>query len=200
MTKRKIYYQFLILCSIAVFCSCSQETGYVPKKRGYHRIELPMHEYSLFDSAQFPYRLNYSKHALIYPDKSFMSEPYWLEIFYPQFSAQINISYKRVKNNLDSLSRYFDTSSRLTHKHHIKATAIDEYITTTDKGYTAVIFELEGDVPSHFHWFITDSTRHFVRAVLYFPSNTKNDSLAPIIAYMKEDMMQLMNSVEWKNK
>jgi len=33
---------------------------------------------------------------------------------------------------------------------------------------------------------------------LYFRTSTKNDSLKPVIEYIKIDMMELLNSLEWK--
>jgi hypothetical protein len=46
---------------------------------------------------------------------------------------------------------------------------------------------------------ITDSTRNFLRAALYFNTRIANDSLAPAIEYMKKDVMHLVNTLEWKS-
>jgi gliding motility-associated lipoprotein GldD len=59
---------------------------------------------------------------------------------------------------------------------------------------------LSGEVPSQFQFYITDSTRHFLRGALYFPTATKNDSLAPIINYIKQDMIHLLNTTRWKEQ
>jgi gliding motility-associated lipoprotein GldD len=69
----------------------------------------------------------------------------------------------------------------------------------TPKGYAATIYELDGDVPSQIQFTVSDSTKHFLRAALYFRTATKNDSLAPVISYIKEDAIELINSLEWKN-
>jgi gliding motility-associated lipoprotein GldD len=68
----------------------------------------------------------------------------------------------------------------------------------TSNGKTATIFQLEGEVPSQFQFHITDSTEHFLRGALYFRTATKNDSLSPVINYMKEDIMHMLNTLEWK--
>jgi len=193
----RLLFFYLVLFNL-LSCTPEEET-YLPKKRGYHRIELPQHEYQRFDSATTPFTFEYSKYAVIMPDYSFMTEPFWYEILYPQFSAQISIAYKYISHP-DTLPVYFNTSSKLTHKHHIKATAIEEYITRTPHNYTAIIAELEGDVPSTYQWFITDSAKNFLRAALYFPSSTRNDSLAPVIEFIKKDMLYMLNTVEWKKK
>ena len=87
----------------------------------------------------------------------------------------------------------------LTAKHQIKAYAIDETITRTPSGKTAVIAEIDGEVPSQFQFTMTDSTEHFVRGALYFNVKVHNDSLQPAIEYVKKDVIQLINSLEWKN-
>ncbi len=190
-----------IFLSIAIisFFSCSKEEIFLPKPKGYHHIDLPATEYVSL-KGDYPYTFEHSKHAKVIPDTSFMAEPYWIELYYPELTAEINIAYKPVKNNVDSLAKYFNGSFKLTHKHEVKATAINEIITSTDKGYLALLFEIEGDVPSQFQFFVTDSTNHFLRAALYFPTSTKNDSLAPVIDYVKKDMIKMINTIDWKEK
>jgi gliding motility-associated lipoprotein GldD len=61
-----------------------------------------------------------------------------------------------------------------------------------------VIAELEGEVPSQFQVTVTDSSKNFLRAALYFNTKVANDSLQPAIDYMKKDMMHLINTLEWK--
>ncbi|MEH0158088.1 gliding motility lipoprotein GldD [Limibacter armeniacum] len=196
--KRVLQCMLLLL----VVASCSKkEEGYVPKPRGFQRIVLPEHVYQAFpDTGEFvnyPYRFELSKFSTIVPDTSFMTEPYWFELYYPNFKASIDISYKPVPN-YDSLIGYTNTAGKLTFKHNVKATAIEESRTTTPNGDVAVMFELEGEVPSQFQFFVTDSSQHFFRAALYFPTATANDSLAPVIDYMKQDMIHMINTLKWK--
>ena len=77
------------------------------------------------------------------------------------------------------------------------AYGIEEGILVTPQGYTGVVAELEGEVPTQFQFFVTDSTQHFLRGALYFNTAMKNDSLAPVIEYIKADMAHLMNSVKF---
>ncbi|OHX67210.1 gliding motility lipoprotein GldD [Flammeovirga pacifica] len=200
--KTLTYILPLLLSCLFFNCGTSESVAYLPKPRGYHRLEMPTHSYekNAFKNNQFkgyPYSFEVAKNASIIPDDSFMSEPYWVEVQYPEFKATVDISYKKLAN-FDSLIGYTNTSNVLTFKHNVRATAIDEYTIRTPKGYTAVLYEIEGDVPSQFQFFVTDSTEHFFRAALYFPSSTQNDSLAPIIDYVKEDMIHMINTLEWQ--
>ena len=180
-------------------CSGGEQT-YYPKPKGYHRLELPKHEFRTL-KGDYPYSFEHSTHAKIVPDKHFLARPSWIEVKYPQFGAEIDISYKPIKNSLDSLNGFIATSHKLTRKHSIKASSIEEYQSKGGKKgqYPAMVFELEGEVPSHFHFYVHDSTQNFLRAALYFDSSQKNDSLAPVIEYLKLDMIHMLNTLEWKS-
>jgi len=145
-----------------------------------------------------PYTFEYSKHAKLLNDTSSISEKNWIEIYYPALKSNIHVTYKKLNNDQKLLEEYLDDAYTLTSKHQIKAYAINEIISKTPSGKTAVIAELEGEVPSQFQVTITDSTKNFLRAALYFNTKIANDSLAPAIEYMKKDMMHLINTLEWK--
>ena len=177
-----------------VLTACDRD--YLPKPIGYNRLDLPAPSYqSLPDT--LPYTFEYSIHARLLRDTSVIQERYWIEIYYPALQSNIHITYKPVQGKAKLLKEYMNDAYTLTAKHQIKAYAINEAITTTPSGKTAVIAELEGEVPSQFQFTITDSTQHFLRGALYFNTRVQNDSLAPAIEYMKRDMMHIVNTLEW---
>lgn len=187
--------RLIILGLLLVFIGC--EEHYLPKPKGYNRLELPPHQFiNLPDS--FPYSFKISTAAKILPDSSWMAERYWMNIYYPGITGNIQLTYKNLKNDEKFLRELVDDSYMLTAKHQIKAYSIEETILITPSGKTAVVLELEGEVPSQFQFFITDSTNNFLRGALYFRTSTKNDSLAPAIEYLKIDVMHLINTLEWK--
>lgn len=189
---------YLILGFFILLASCSTRTEHMPKPKGYNRITLPDHTYQPLPDT-FPYGFEYSKHARLLRDSSWIAEPYWIDLYYPGFKASIEISYKPIKRSEKLLREYLATSYKLTSKHEIKAYAIDESIFKTKSGKTAVIARLQGEVPSQYQFFVTDSTDHFLRGALYFNTATKNDSLAPVISYVHEDIMHLLNTLQWRN-
>jgi len=182
-----------ILC-LLIFASCTQE--YLPKPKGYNRIPLPDRTYNAL-SDSFPYSFEYSRHAELKKDSSYISEPFWIHVYYPDFEADIQITYKSINRNEKLLEEYLKDAYTLTSKHQIKAYSIEENIMKTAEGKTAVIAELEGEVPSQFQFFVTDSTDHFLRGALYFRTAMKNDSLAPVIEYVKVDIVHMINTIEW---
>lgn len=192
-----------VLISVFMMFGCSgDDTGaYIPKPRAYHRIELPVHEYRAFaDSSDRPFKFEYSKHATILPDTSFMSEKHWLEMEYePHTVGSIHFTYKPIQNNRKLFEDYVNDAQTLASKHNVKAYAIEQQYVKHKKGYGTVFFELEGDVPTTFHYYITDSTEHFFRAAMYVPTSQKNDSLAPVLEYLREDMMHILETFEFRN-
>lgn len=182
---------------MTLFVSCSTE--YMPKPKGYNRIVLPENAFqSLPDT--FPYQFEYSKYAKILKDSSWISEPYWIDLYYPDYKASIQISYKPVKKSEQLLREYLATAYKLTSKHQIKAYAIDEAVMETKTGKTAVVAQLKGEVPSQYQFFTTDSVNHFLRGALYFETATKNDSLAPVITFIRDDIFHLLNTLHWKGE
>jgi gliding motility-associated lipoprotein GldD len=183
-----------LLILVLISFSCQQD--YLPKPKGYNRIPLPEKSYLALPDT-LPYQFEYSSHARLLPDTSWISERYWIDLHYERFDAFVQLTYKPI--NKDSLvDDYLNDSYKLTSQHNVKAYAIDEKILVLNSGNVASVTELEGDVPTQFQFHITDSTSHFLRGALYFKMATKNDSLAPVIEYIKEDMIHLLNTLEWR--
>lgn len=195
--RRGVIISLIILISFigVAFTSCTRD--HLPKPLGYNRLILPDHAYRPLPDS-LPYFFEFSQHATLLKDTSSISEKDWVEIYYPSLKANIHITYKAINNNEKLLKEFLNDAYTLTSKHQIKAYAINELISKTPSGKTAVIAELEGEVPSQFQVTVTDSTRHFLRAALYFNTKVANDSLQPAIEYMKKDMMHLINTLEWK--
>ncbi len=186
---------FFLLIGFIAACSDTEE-DYVPKARGFHRIELPTQEYVKLSGEKRPYSFEHSIHAQVLNDSSFMAEKYWIEVYYPTYKANIDISYKIINSQKD-FEEYVNDCHTLVFKHNKKASAIRDFSITTKNGLTAKVFELEGDVPTQFQFYVTDSVSKFLRADLYFPS-TQNDSLAPVINFIKKDMFHMLETLEWQ--
>jgi gliding motility-associated lipoprotein GldD len=193
-TANRAIWAGTILLIVLIVTSCDQ--NYLPKPIGYNRLNLPAPSYRPLPDS-LPYYFEYSTHATLIDDTSAINERYWVELYYPSIKANVHVTYKSIKNK-QSLKEFLDDAYTLTSKHQIKAYAINELITKTPTGKTAVIAELEGEVPSQFQFTLTDSSRNFLRGALYFNTQVKNDSLAPAIEYMKKDIMHLINTLEWK--
>jgi gliding motility-associated lipoprotein GldD len=190
---RRTYY-IIILVSIVLLQACDE--SYTPKPRGYVRIDLPEHNYISFDS-NFPYSFEYPVYAELSPDPFAPQEPYWLNINFPAYKGKIHLSYKKVDGNL---LEYLEDSRQFVMKHIPKASAIDDsLIYDRERNVFGIIYQIEGmGAASPFQFFITDSVNHFVRGALYFDVVPNNDSLAPVISFIRKDIEHILSSFEWK--
>lgn len=186
------YFYFFGLC--VLLFSCSED--FLPKPKGYNRIDLPTPAYRITPDS-LPYAFEYSAYATLLRDSSWISERYWINLYYEEMEATIQITYKPVTDSI--IREFLSDSYRLTSQHNVKAYAIEESIIELPNGMYASFTELEGEVPTQAQFHITDedSTDHFLRGALYFQTANKNDSLAPVIDYLKEDILHLIATLEW---
>jgi gliding motility-associated lipoprotein GldD len=186
---------FLGLAIAAFMVSCSAE--YTPKPKGYNRIDLPAQTYQPL-LEDHPYDFEYSSHSKIRPDSSLIAQPHWINIIYPSLGANVQLTYKELSSNPKMLNDLIEDARKLTSKHQVKAYSIEETEVRIPSGDIAAVFELDGEVPSQFQFYVTDSTKHFLRGALYFRTATQNDSLAPVIEFVKKDIIHMLNTLKWK--
>lgn len=178
--------------------SCNSD--YTPKPRGYFRIDFPKHVYQNFNQPDFPYSFQYPVYGNIIRDTAFFGDkpenPYWINIDFPRFHARIYISYKQVEGNFDRLR---EDAYKMTYKHTYKASSIEDSIISTPLGVHGIFFNVGGNAATAKQFFVSDSTRHFLRGALYFDTAPNSDSLSIVNAFLQEDMNHLINTLQWKN-
>lgn len=186
----------LLLCIVLV--SCEERAITMPKQRGYFRIDFPTKDYTSVSVPSYPYSFKIPKYSYIQIDTSTNAEPYWLNVQFPGLKATIHISYKNVKHDLET---FVDDAHFLVFKHDIKADAIKtQEFHYDDKRVHGLLFDIKGDAASLMQFYITDSVQHFVRGALYFNVPPNKDSLAPSIQFIRDDIIELISTFEWKNK
>ena len=197
--KQKSSVVFIFLFAILLTsCLNENENTFVPKPKGYNRIDLPKQEYHVFEEKNYPYSFEISTYAKALKDTNGLQGEFWAHIYYPQFKSTIEITYEDLTLKGNELSKMLNIAHKLTAKHQIKATKIEQTIIKRNDGTSGAVYELEGDVPSQFQFIYTDSSKHFLRGAIYFATATQNDSLAPVIEFMKKDVIQMLNTIKWK--
>lgn len=179
---------------LIVFTACSE--NYTPKPRAYHRINLPEKKYLLFDDKMYPYTYEIPVYANVTPYEA-ENELFWANVNFPDFNATINLSYKAIRNNLNA---HIADAMTFVDRHQGKASRIRELDFSDPKNRVfGMIFDIRGSgVASIYQFYITDSLRHFVRGALYFNHAPNNDSLAPVIDFLKADMDHLIETFQWR--
>jgi gliding motility-associated lipoprotein GldD len=186
--------RFLIIALLLT--ACSGEEIAIPKPPTYLRLELPDHSYMKYKS-----NCGYSFDApKIFTVKDVVDSAGNMlchkDIDLGPLNAMIHFSYIDM---IEPVSRYVNYANDKVDEHKLKATAIeDQRIIKPSKRVFGTFFELQGDVASPFQFYLTDSTNRFVSGVVYFNSRPNYDSLKPSLDYLKKDLMQMINSFQWK--
>src|SRR6187431_850135 len=103
--KNNLFVLSIIGLLILVSSCGNEEQTFMPKPKGYNKIDLPAHSYDTL-TGDYPYSFEYSSLAKIMPDTSKSAEPYWIDIYYPEFKANIQITYKKTNGNAKTLEEY----------------------------------------------------------------------------------------------
>lgn len=185
---------FSLFLTVFLFACGQHET---PKPRGYFRIDLPEKGYTEFNSG-FPYRFHYPLYAEFVPDNRIWAEPFWGDLVFDGLNARIHLSYKEVED-INNLYGYLEDAYTFVNKHIPKATAIhEESFVYENKKVFGMLFHIKGrEAASPLQFYATDSTDHFLRGALYFATTPNNDSLAPVIRFIEEDVKHLLSTLEW---
>lgn len=193
--------RLFLLGFILTLFSCGsasqEENTAVPRPKGFPAMDIPAHQYQALENGH-PFSFELSNYAEVKKDTFALSEPHWMYIYYPRWDAFIQLTYKSVDGDRKRLDKMIRDSYVLASKHQMKANRIEDAILTTRDGRKATIIELEGEVATPFQFFATDSTKHFLRGAVYLNTAMKNDSLAPVIRYLKQDAIHLIQTLRWK--
>ena len=189
------------LFATGVFTGCGSDDEYTPKPRAYFRIDLPKKAYTAFSSTDCPYTFEYPVYAEVQRDTNFMgaatSDPCWLNIDMKGLSAIIHVSYKEISRE-NNLPKLIEDAHKLSYKHTVKADYIDETPIHTPNNVQGLVYEIGGNAASNIQFYLTDSTKHFIRGALYFNTPPNSDSLAPVVKFVKEDMVHMIDTWKWQ--
>jgi gliding motility-associated lipoprotein GldD len=190
---RKLLYILLLI----LFVACNSDTQTTPRPRGYQRIEYPIKEYKRYYLNECNYSFEIPQYSTIKADPYPAAEECWYNVYYQPFGATLHLSYRPVKNRSD-LFKLFNDSREMVFKHVMRADQIVEnYI--QNPTYQGIYYELDGSTATNAQFYVTDSTQHFLRGSLYFNVKTNQDSIAPVLKFLKEDMLRLIETIHWEN-
>lgn len=189
---------FFVFCFLVLLPSCN--SPYVPKPTGYFKINFPEKEYREFNEPAFPYTFEYPVYAEIVRDTSFFGDtpenPWWINLDFPQFQGHVYISYKIIGQY--KLDKLLNDAFNLTNKQSVKASYINDSAIYTSNGVHGMYFRVSGDVATANQFFLTDSTKNFLRGALYFDTTPNQDSLKPVNDFLVQDLMHLINTFKWR--
>ena len=196
MRINKFITPLVALALVLVAISCDNDDSYLPKPRGYFRIDLPEKAYTKVDTIE-RYSFECPNYAFITHDRYSPDEKNWVNIEMPQFKGSIHLTHKPVDNNL---GEYLEDVHTMVTKHLQKANGVrDSLIVNEEHNIYGLFIEMDGKgVATPMQFYLTDSTKNFVRGALYFNFQPNNDSMQPVINFIRQDIEHLINTFEWK--
>jgi len=192
----------LIIILILIISASSCRDVAVPRPKGYFRIDLPEKKYLTFNKDKeskntLPLSFEYPVYGQLKFQGDNPNKEGWFNIEFPEYKAKIYLTYRDIKNDLDTL---LEQTYKLNVRNHItKADAINEqFINNEDNKVYGIFYDLKGNTASAVQFYITDSLKHYLRGSLYFSAEPDKDSLAPVIEFFRQDVMHLIETLEWK--
>lgn len=162
-----------------------------PKPKAQLALEYPVPQYTTIENNC--YYLFDSNHSAIFKSLSSCGAT----LIYPKLHATLFLTYFDLeKASIDTLLLDFDKRLELFGK---KTFQLDE--STFENQKHKVIgscVTLIGDSPSNLHFFGTDAQKHYLTGSLLFKTTPNYDSLAPAIAYIKNDVQRLLETLRWR--
>jgi len=188
----KIWAMFFL--SVSLF-GVSCQPDYAPKPRGFQRFVFPAKTYKNYNndcgfSCQIP------TYATVLPDFSVNNQKCWVNVFYSPYNATLHLSYNPI-SSIKQLHKFSEDARVLVYKHTVKADEIFETYIEKDN-LNGMVYELSGNTATNFQFYVTDSSKHYLRGALYFNAQTNQDSILPVLNFLKQDIMYMLKTIEWK--
>ena len=177
----------LLLLVFIAFSSCKEDI--LPKPKAFLNLEYETASYEKL-SLERPYSFEVSTVSKVADEPN-----QWIKIKYPKLKASLDITYRNVDDNLREL---IIESEKLVFKHTVKAEQIssNDYA-NKESNVFGTLYEITGNAASQLQFHITDSTQHFIKGALYFSTKPNYDSILPAVAYIKKDVLHLMETFQW---
>ncbi len=187
---------FLSIAALMLF-SCGNH-DFTPKPRGFFRIVFPEKMYREY-TGNCPFTFSYPVYAAISPDKNKNAQPCWFNIDYPQFKGTLHLSYMAITSKKE-FNELIEDAHTFAFKHTVKATAIDEgTIAYPERKMYGIYYRIDGNAASSVQFYLTDSTKNYLRAALYFNEVPRQDSIKPVLDFVKKDIDVMIKSIKWKS-
>jgi len=192
----------LTIVWLGILISACKSDPPVPKPRGYDKINLPQSDgQTNFEFKDCSFTFEYPNHLRVEQDTLYFNErpedPCWLNLVYPEINGVVHMSYKPLaKNDFGALTEEYH---KMTYKHVVKADYIDNIdLKSEERNFYGLMNRVGGNVASAYQFYLTDSSEHFVRGALYFNASPNADSLGPAVTFVKDDLLEIFDTWEWK--
>ncbi|NEU08859.1 gliding motility lipoprotein GldD [Flavihumibacter sp. R14] len=193
--RRALFYALSIFGFLVTACG----NDYSPKPRGYFKIDLPDKKYQSYNG-ECPFEFDYPVYASVVTDSARDAKPCWKDVVYTGFNGRIHLSYQPIRSKAQ-FNELIEDAHTFVFKHTVKATAIDEsIISIPEKKVYGIYYTIDGNAASPVQFFLTDSSKNYIRGALYFNEQPRLDSIQPVLDFVKKDIDVMIRSFRWADQ
>ncbi len=208
----------LLFISCSLFFACN--STYTSKKKGYYKVDFPERKYVIFHEEGYPYTFEYPVYAQVIKDSTYFDataeNPYWINLDFPQFGGRIFLSYKIIggksvfkirqadgsykdSSGINAFDNMVNDAFNLTNKNQAVTSVIKDSLMHTANGLSGIFFKVGGNAATAKQFFLSDTTKNFIRGALYFDVTPNADSLRPVQDFLQTDIEHMINTFKWVN-
>ncbi|RYM32556.1 hypothetical protein ERX46_14895 [Brumimicrobium glaciale] len=182
----------LALLGLFLIASCNNDKNFVPKPSTFLELNFPERTYEIFTDS-CGYSFNKPSYFNV---QNVEGSTCNRDVKLTKLNGTLHLS--RIEMDT-SLAVYVNYAIDKVGEHKVKATAIlDTSFIRNDARVFGTLFELQGNVASPFQFYLTDSTSRFISGVVYFNTLPNYDSIKPTLDFVKSDLYEFMNTLEWR--
>ena len=190
----KFTHKILFLFSLFFFHFSCDETNYLPREKGFLRLEFEKPTYDTFSSEasklNFIFNNAYSSFEIVSDEK--------IVLKYKDIKIDLVLSDVELEN-LSSFEESIRNFYMFLEPHRKKSNQISiKEFTSVDNKRFAKVFEMRGPVASPLQFYVTDSINHFLFGSMNVMVKSNYDSIYPSIMYVKNDIFSIIESVNWE--
>ena len=191
----------ILILFIFSFCSCRSDRAPVPKPHAFPRVLYPEKGFTAFSDPDCPFTFEYPSYGQVNKRTDFFGEapanPCWFDLNMQALNARLHVSYHNISEH-QPFDQLVGDAFKIANKINQRSNYMDEIRVANAQGVEGLVLDFKGPAASPMHFYLSDSTRHFFKASLYFDTQSRPDSLEPISTFIKEDIAHLINSFEWR--
>ena len=189
----KFSYKILFLFGLFLFQFSCDESNYLPREKGFLRLEFEKPTYNSFSdessALNFIYNDAYSSFEIVSDEK--------IVLRYKDIKISIVLSDVKLEN-ISSFEESIQNFYMFLEPHRKKSNQISiKEFTSADNKRFAKVIEMRGQVASPLQFYVTDSINHFLFGSMNIMEKSDYDSIYPSVMYVKNDIFSIIESVNW---
>lgn len=188
-------YLFVTAC---MFISCDNAPQ-MPKPSTYLRLNIEKPNYIKFQDNDFPFYFQYPDYAKIEKLDSKNKDIKWFNLRFENYNFVANVSFLPLKDRKSLHASIEDCYNFLKRHEKLSGGIVEQSYANYGKKVYGNVFDIKGkDVVSPYQFYLTDSTRYFIRVALNSNFVPNNDSCEVVITQLKKDLTNMINTFQWR--